>query len=193
VYVFDGNRDVDYLLTLCEQLGLFVLAAPGPYICAETQGGGYPAWLAAKRDLRIRHNSIMLWRTYDAEFARYEIQWLDHILPILARHQITENNDQRRRRGCVLALQIDNELFENMATILPVGLRDQMRILSKAARDANITVPLFTNDGFEEGGWVPGKKANFWSKYPFGIDLYGFDKYVGKNGYLMRPCIGSLF
>ncbi|CAO3593075.1 unnamed protein product [Absidia cylindrospora] len=120
----------------------------------------------------------MLWRTYDPDFARYEIQWLDQILPILARHQITENNDQRRRRGCLLALQIDNELFETMASILPIGLRDQMRILSKAARDANITVPLFTNDGFEEGGWVPGKIPNFWSKYPFGIDLYGFDKYV---------------
>ncbi|KAI8097667.1 glycoside hydrolase superfamily [Halteromyces radiatus] len=178
LYLFDGNRDVDYLLTLCEKLGLFVLAAPGPYICAETQGGGYPSWLVAKRHLNIRHNSIMLWRTYDASFVTYEIQWLDHILPILARHQITENNDQRRRRGCILALQIDNELFETMAHILPVGLRDQMRVLAKAARDANITVPLFTNDGFEEGGWVPGKKPNFWSKYPFGIDLYGFDKYV---------------
>ncbi|KAI8330732.1 glycoside hydrolase superfamily [Chlamydoabsidia padenii] len=174
IYLFDGNRDVDYLLTLCEELGLFVLAAPGPYICAETQGGGYPAWLVAKRDLRIRHNSIMLWRTYDADFAHYEIQWLDHILAILARHQITNGEG----RGCVLALQIDNELFETMATILPIGLRDQMRILSKAAREANITVPLFTNDGFEEGGWVPGKKPNFWSKHPFGIDLYGFDKYV---------------
>ncbi|CAO3614951.1 unnamed protein product [Cunninghamella blakesleeana] len=176
VYLFDGNCDIDYLLTLCEQLGLFVLAAPGPYICAETQAGGYPSWLVAKRHLRIRHNTIMLWRTYDAEFASYEIQWFSHVLPILAKHQITENNVHKR--GCVLALQIDNELFETLATILPIGLRDQMRILSKAARDANITVPLFTNDGFEEGGWVPGKTPSFWSKHPFGIDLYGFDKYV---------------
>jgi beta-galactosidase GanA len=28
VYHFDGNRDLDYLLTLCEELHLFVLAAP---------------------------------------------------------------------------------------------------------------------------------------------------------------------
>ncbi|ORX44769.1 hypothetical protein DM01DRAFT_1411215 [Hesseltinella vesiculosa] len=176
IYLFDDNRDVDYLLNLCEEMGIFVLAAPGPYICAETQGGGYPAWIAAKRELRVRHNKFMLWRTYDPDFAHYEIQWLNQILPILGRHQITENTDQRR--GCVLGLQLDNELFETMSNILPIGLRDQMRILCKAARDAGITVPLFTNDGFEEGGWVPGKPANFWSKHPFGIDLYGFDKYV---------------
>jgi beta-galactosidase GanA len=182
-YVFDGNRDIDYLLTLCEEIGLFVLAAPGPYICAETQAGGYPLWLVAKRELNIRHNFIMLWRVYDPTFANYEIEWLNQILPIIGKHQITENKDGKK--GCVLGVQIDNELFENMKNLLPVGLHDQMRILAKAARDAGITVPLFSNDGFEEGGWVPrpeldNKKKSFWEKSKFGIDLYGFDKYVSK-------------
>ncbi|CAO3624966.1 unnamed protein product [Mucor fragilis] len=182
VYNFDGNRDIEYLLSLCEELNLFVLAAPGPYICAETQAGGYPGWLVAKRDLNIRHNYIMLWRVYDQKFADYEIQWLNHILPIIARHQITENKADKK--GCVLGLQIDNELFETMANLLPIGLHDQMRVLAKAARDAGITVPLFSNDGFEEGGWVPRpeldgqKKKKFWSRDRFGLDLYGFDKYV---------------
>jgi beta-galactosidase GanA len=180
IYHFDGNRDVEYLLELCEELDLFVLAAPGPYICAETQAGGYPPWLIAKRDLRIRHNYIMLWRVYDPDFAAYEVQWLEHILPIIARHQITAG-----KKGCVLALQLENELFETMKGLLPVGLHDQMRVLMKAARDLGITVPLFTNDGFEEGGWVPrpeldGKKKSFWQKDRFGVDLYGFDKYVSK-------------
>src|SRR4051794_30146495 len=49
IYKFDDNRDIDYLLDLCEKLGLYVLAAPGPYICAETQVGGFPTWLAAKK------------------------------------------------------------------------------------------------------------------------------------------------
>ncbi|RCI02881.1 hypothetical protein CU098_011347, partial [Rhizopus stolonifer] len=169
VYHFEGNRDIDYLLNLCEQLELFVLAAPGPYICAETQAGGYPSWLIAKRELNIRHNYMMLWRVYDQKFADYEIQWLNQIMPILARHQITE-----KKKGCVIGVQIDNELFEVMANILPIGLHDQMRILAKATRDAGITVPLFTNDGFEEGGWVPRTD----DKKKFGIDLYGFDKYV---------------
>ncbi|KAI8984274.1 glycoside hydrolase superfamily [Mycotypha africana] len=190
VYNFEGNRDIEYLLNLCEKLGLFVLAAPGPYICAETQAGGYPSWLVAKRNLKIRHNFVMLWRVYDPEFAKYEVEWLNHILPIIKRHQITENGDLQQlaannnRKGCVLALQIDNELFESMANLLPIGLHDQMRILSKAARDIGITVPLFTNDGFEEHSWIARpeldkvNKKKFWSKDKFGLDLYGFDKYV---------------
>lgn len=61
-----------------------------------------------------------------------------------------------------------------------------MKILARAARDAGITVPLFTNDGFEEGGWIPrttfartGMPHRDQSK-GFGIDWYGFDKYVGR-------------
>ncbi|KAG2205227.1 hypothetical protein INT47_009492 [Mucor saturninus] len=177
IYVFDGNRDIDYLLTLCEELNLFVLAAPGPYICAETQAGGYPGWVVAKRELNIRHNYIMLWRVYDEKFANYEIQWMNAILPIIAKHQITSNTGDKK--GCVLGVQIDNELFEKMAGMLPIGLHDQMRVLAKAARDAGITVPLFTNDGFEEGGWVPRPELDDKSgQKKFGIDLYGFDKYV---------------
>ncbi|KAH8548924.1 glycoside hydrolase superfamily [Umbelopsis sp. PMI_123] len=179
VYHFDGNRDIEYLLNLCEKLNLYVMAAPGPYICAETHAGGYPSWLVAKRHLRIRHNMAMLWRTYDEEFAMHELEWYRQILPIIARHQITN-----KPQGCVIAVQPDNELFEVMHGLLPVGLHDQMRILAKGARDAGITVPLFTNDGFEEGGWIPrttfartGMPHRDQSK-GFGIDWYGFDKYV---------------
>jgi beta-galactosidase GanA len=39
---FTGNRDAPYLLRLCEKLQLFVIPAPGPYICAEVQAGGCP-------------------------------------------------------------------------------------------------------------------------------------------------------
>ncbi|RKO84449.1 glycoside hydrolase superfamily, partial [Blyttiomyces helicus] len=70
-YHFTANRDIDHLLTLCSQLGLFVLVAPGPYICAETQGGGIPQWVVAKRDVRIRHSVTNFWRRYDPEYSRY--------------------------------------------------------------------------------------------------------------------------
>ena len=61
VYHFDGNRDVEHLLSLCSQLQLYVIAAPGPYICAETSGGGFPMWLLQRPDVRIRHmNGLQL-------------------------------------------------------------------------------------------------------------------------------------
>lgn len=33
-YIFSDNRDVAYLLSVCRNVGLYVLLAPGPYICA---------------------------------------------------------------------------------------------------------------------------------------------------------------
>src|SRR5207237_10375743 len=45
VYDFTGVRDVDRFLRTAEQAGLYVIARPGPYINAETTGGGVPGWL----------------------------------------------------------------------------------------------------------------------------------------------------
>ncbi|KAG0246133.1 hypothetical protein BGX31_004322 [Mortierella sp. GBA43] len=167
-YIFDGNRDIDYLLQVCEELGLYVLAAPGPYICAETQAGGFPIWLAANREIRLRHMKTNLWKEYDATFMSYCIEYFEHILPILAKHQITNGSN-----GCIIGLQIENESFQRIFGY-PIGLHDDMRVLSKTARDCGMTVPLFTNDGFEEGSFIvkddPKRKSN-----DFGVDLYGFD------------------
>ncbi|KAJ3117045.1 hypothetical protein HDU96_008089 [Phlyctochytrium bullatum] len=180
VYYFDGNRDMDYLLSLCEELRLFVLAAPGPYICAETQGGGIPPWLIAKRDVRIRHSVSTFFKSYDEKYSNYCREWLLAILPIIARHQITNSTPSPSgRRGCVLALQIENENFECLFGI-PIGLSDDMRFLANVARkECGITVPLFHNDAFEEGSFVgyhPSKRV--FGKDHFGLDLYSFDKYV---------------
>src|SRR5690606_30334044 len=76
-----NNRDIDYLLTLCESIGLWVLAAPGPYICAETQCGGFPIWLAAKRNIRLRHMSTYFWKKYDSDFMEYCAEYFKNILP----------------------------------------------------------------------------------------------------------------
>ncbi|RIA85907.1 Glycoside Hydrolase Family 35 protein [Glomus cerebriforme] len=176
IYKFDDNRDVDYLLDLCEKLQLYVLAAPGPYICAETQVGGFPLWLAAEK-LEIRHIKFTGFKEYDKNFVKYEKEWFEAILPILACHQITEKSD-----GCVIALQIENELFDKVRKI-PFGLHDEMRVLCKMARDCGITVPFFSNDPDESGSFIAKPEddakpsTNFFNRRSFGLDLYGFDKY----------------
>ena len=173
VYHFDGNRDVEYLLNLCEELQLFVLCAPGPYICAETQAGGHPIWLVAKRNVRIRHLVHTFYRSFDLEYSKYGKEWFSAILPILKRHQITE-----KKNGCVLALQIENENFEKLKSI-PIGLMDDMRYLCKLSRDLGMTVPFFTNDAWESGSFVTKHESyREFGKEHFGVDLYGFDKYV---------------
>jgi hypothetical protein len=188
VYYFDGNRDIDHLLTLCEKIGLYVLAAPGPYICGEASGGGYPFWLLQKNHIRIRHNVCTAMRQFDERFSEYCKQWFDHIMPILAAHQVSSS-----KMGCVIAVQIENENFENLPSNgplsflaiihkllpgfrFPLGLHDDMRHLAFTARQNGITVPLFTNDAWEAGSFIA--KKPYKSSTVFGLDLYGFDKYV---------------
>ncbi len=47
----DPRLDVGRFLTLCSKHGLLVQLKPGPWICAEEKGGGYPDWLLADTDL----------------------------------------------------------------------------------------------------------------------------------------------
>ncbi|KAL2302264.1 hypothetical protein Nmel_009685, partial [Mimus melanotis] len=54
VYDFTGNRDVEAFLDLTAELGLLVILRPGPYICAEWEMGGLPAWLLWKPDIVLR-------------------------------------------------------------------------------------------------------------------------------------------
>ncbi|XP_072197543.1 beta-galactosidase-1-like protein isoform X3 [Excalfactoria chinensis] len=53
-YEFSGDRDVEAFLDLAAELGLLVILRPGPYICAEWEMGGLPAWLLWKGDTVLR-------------------------------------------------------------------------------------------------------------------------------------------
>src|SRR3954462_11493729 len=45
VYDFSGRLDLVHFLTLAGRHGLNVILRVGPYVCAETNYGGFPAWL----------------------------------------------------------------------------------------------------------------------------------------------------
>ena len=42
---FKGILDIEKFIGIAKDLDLFVLLRPGPYICAERNGGGLPWWL----------------------------------------------------------------------------------------------------------------------------------------------------
>ncbi|MFW9897984.1 MAG: beta-galactosidase [Candidatus Thorarchaeota archaeon] len=154
-FYFKDNRDIDYLLRLCEEIGLYVFIAAGPYICAETNAGGYPGWLLAKRNVRIKHVRSMDEIEYDPKYMEFCRAWYKNFIPNIKNHQISENPF-----GCVIAFQIENEYLEEQHAI-----RRYMEELIQYAREFGITVPNFHNDALELGSWNGL------------VDLYGFDKY----------------
>lgn len=123
-YDFTGVRDVDKLLDMAEEAGLYVIARPGPYINAETDGGGFPGWLMTQKGQA---------RSTDPGYLDAAREWLEEIDKILARHQVTNGT------GPVLLYQVENELYD------PQG-RDYIVELSKQVRADGITVPLVGNE-----------------------------------------------
>lgn len=127
---FSGERDIAAFLTTAAEVGLYVVARPGPYICSEWDGGALPAYLLTK-GLKLRDN--------DAEFIGYVSKWFDHILPLLKQNQAGEG-------GTVIGVQLDNELdFYDCHD--PKGYISALRDM---VLDHGITVPLFACAG--QGG-----------------------------------------
>ena len=51
---FDDMLDIEAFLETAKELGLYVILRPGPYICAEWEFGGLPAWILSYDNLPLR-------------------------------------------------------------------------------------------------------------------------------------------
>src|SRR5918993_5972417 len=91
---FAGMLDVAAFLRLAQELGLWAILRPGPYICAEWDFGGLPAWLLANDNLRIR--------CADAAFVAPATRYLERVSRELAPLACT-------RGGPVIMVQVENE------------------------------------------------------------------------------------
>lgn len=121
----DGGLDLSRFLDLAAAEGLHVLLRPGPYICAEWEGGGLPSWLLAEEDIVLRSRDPRFLRAVDA--------YLGALLPPLHRH-LGSNG------GPVIAVQLENEYGAH---------GDDTGYLAELAallRGHGVDVPLFTCD-----------------------------------------------
>ncbi|HTR05826.1 MAG TPA: beta-galactosidase [Paraburkholderia sp.] len=133
--VFDfhsGNRDVETFIRLCQSEGLWVLLRPGPYVCAEWDLGGLPAWLLSEPDIQLRTDSATDPR-YMAAVARYIDELVVRIKPLMI-----------GQGGPILMIQIENE-FGSYASN-PAYLEE----LRQLWLNGGITGPFYTEDGLPQ-------------------------------------------
>ena len=93
---FAGLRDVEHLHDLIERAGLYLIARPGPYVCAELDFGGLPAWLLRDESVtpRCRTREGYL---YSRAYLDQVRGWFEAIVPRIA------------ARANLLLFQIENE------------------------------------------------------------------------------------
>ncbi|MEO6084167.1 MAG: beta-galactosidase family protein [Umezawaea sp.] len=144
-----GGLDLDRFLRLVAEAGMYAIVRPGPYICAEWDNGGLPAWLFRDPEVGVRR--------YEPLYLAAVREYLDNVLRVVAPHQID-------RGGPVLLVQVENEYG---------AFGDDKRYLAELAeytRAAGITVPLTTVDqpidGMLEAGSLEGlhRTASFGSR-----------------------------
>jgi beta-galactosidase len=170
---FEGLLDVVRFVEIAQELGLYVILRPSPYICAEWDFGGMPAWLLAEDGMRFRVSY--------PPFVQHVEDFFRELIPRLTPLQIDQG-------GPVIMMQVENEYgsYANDKVYLE-RLRDMMI-------EFGVTVPLVTSDGpnYEmlDGGDIEGvhPTVNFGSN-PAGNFPY-LDKYTKGPKMCMEYWIG---
>ena len=126
VFDFSGNLDIDYYMTLCEELGLNIILRPGPYICAEWEFGGLPWWLLRYENMPLRCYN----ETFLSKVRRYYTELLGRV-----RHHLASKG------GNLIMIQVENEYGSYGDD------KKYMRAVAEIYRDLGMDCMYFTSDG----------------------------------------------
>jgi beta-galactosidase len=120
-----GWHDLARFIRVVAEEGMYLIVRPGPYICAEWDNGGLPAWLFRDPEVGVRRA--------EPRFLAAVTGFLNRVLGIVAPQQID-------RGGPVILVQVENEYgaYGDDA--------EYLRALTEVTRAAGITVPLTTVD-----------------------------------------------
>lgn len=173
-YDFSDFKDVGRLMQIVTDLGLNIIARPGPYINAEVSAGGLPGWLYQNKDIIIRNKKDNNY-IHSPEYMEHIKEWYKQIIPKI-------NNCPN-----VIALQVENEYFTN--EIEP----DYIQELINIVRELGCDLPIMHNDMYASGLYsdlvdiyaIDNYSVTYfkdhWSKYP---DVFGVLDILEEN---IRP------
>ncbi|SDJ97222.1 glycoside hydrolase family 35 protein [Sediminibacillus albus] len=150
---FSGLANVERFIQLADELGLYVIIRPSPYICAEWEMGGLPSWLLKDQDMVLRSS--------DPAYLQHIEEYYDVLLPKFRPYL-------HQHGGPIIAMQIENEYgaYGNDQKYLAFFKQEYAK--------HRLETFLFTSDGpeFIEQGSLPDitTTLNFGSKAASAFD-----------------------
>lgn len=167
VFDFSRGKDIVRFVRLAQEMGLMVILRPTPFICAEWEFGGLPAWLLRYKDMKVRTNTPLFLEKVDA----YYRELFSRIKDL----QVTQG-------GPVIMLQVENEYgsFGND--------KDYLRAIRDIMVRYGAEVPLFTSDGSWDAALEAGNlvedgvlaTANFGSRSNENLDA--LERFYERKG-----------
>uniref|UniRef100_A0A8C7KBM5 Galactosidase, beta 1-like n=1 Tax=Oncorhynchus kisutch TaxID=8019 RepID=A0A8C7KBM5_ONCKI len=149
VYNFTGDRDLENFLDLANQTGLLVILRPGPYICAEWEMGGLPAWLLQKPNIVLR--------SADTDYLEAVSSWMAVLLPKMRRWLYTNG-------GNIITVQVENE-YGSYYTCDYNYMRHLRTLFQFFLGDKTV---LFTTDGNTDREMTCGTLEGMYATIDFG-------------------------
>ncbi|XP_022596670.1 beta-galactosidase-like isoform X2 [Seriola dumerili] len=175
VHNFTGDRDLEHFLDLANQIGLLVILRPGPYICAEWEMGGLPAWLLQKPNIILR--------SADTDYLQAVSNWLAVLLPKMKPWLYING-------GNIISVQVENEYGSYYACDYNYmrHLRTLFRFL--LGEDAI----LFTTDGNTDKEMSCGSLEGLYATLDFGTDTNITEAFSRQRRFEPRgPLVNSEF
>ncbi|MBL7967221.1 MAG: beta-galactosidase [Prolixibacteraceae bacterium] len=127
--VFDfqtGNHNIQHFIRLVQEEGMFLMLRPGPYVCAEWDFGGLPAYLLGIPDIKVR--------CMDPRYTQAVERYIKMLALQVKDYQVTKG-------GPIVMVQVENEY----------GSYGNDRVYMKWVQDVwkknGIEVPFYTADG----------------------------------------------
>lgn len=158
----DFSELQEWLQMAQTEFGFYTIVRPGPFICAEWAGGGYPRWLAKFKPNNL--NEFWL-RSNNPDYLKWAAHWYKAFGTFIAGEQITQK--PKGEKGVIL-VQIENE-FDNHDSKDKPGI---LKSLYTSLKNVGVNVPIFTCLTSQ----TRGSKDNVLSQV-FDCDNY----YVGLN------------
>ena len=124
-YDFEGRLDLERFCRCAQEHGLHVVLRIGPYICAETNFGGLPAWLRDVEGMQIRTEN----EPFMHEMGRFVTDLCERLDPLFA-----------SRGGPIILAQIENE-YELIREIYGEAGQRYLRWAIQLGRSLKLEIP----------------------------------------------------
>ena len=127
--VFDfetGNHNIAQFIRIVQEEGMWLILRPGPYVCAEWDFGGLPAYLLSIPDIKVR--------CMDPRYTEAVSRYIARLAKEIDKLQVTKG-------GPILMVQVENEYGSYGND------RIYMKWIQNEWKKNGIEVPFYTADG----------------------------------------------
>jgi beta-galactosidase len=151
-YDFTGEKDIAQFVRICGEEGMKAIVRPGPYVCAEWDLGGIPAWILAEDGVKLRST--------DARYLAPAKEWMRRMGAMLEPLSVAKG-------GPVIMVQLENE-FGSFGKN-----KEYLQTLEGAIRGGGYSGLLFTGDGSGVGNLTNGSLPGMLKAVNFGSNAAG--------------------